>query len=128
MGNNRAGYYAKYYSVLFDPCEDYSYVAPWMDLLKRLDELYDRRDELIDQGGGYRNIASYQPGNDPQRRLADEEVYFALPEDLNWVDEIDLAITLAKKDLIEDWGLNVDLIVEPLVDQIQGQMVLPIAG
>lgn len=121
------GYYAKFYSVMFDPNEDYSYMPPWMELLERLDDLCDRREELTAQGGGCRNIAFGWTVTDPQIRFSDSDIRFALPDELNWVEDIDRAIAIAKKDLIEDWGINVDLIVEPIPDLIPGQIELPLA-
>lgn len=81
-----------YFSMLqleLDEEEDLSYPSPEQQLLWRLDDLKDRLQFLNARGASYRS--GYY--------LLDDDVRYALPEDLHCIYYVEKAIEMAKQDL-----------------------------
>lgn len=78
--------------------EDRSYPHPAEQLAWRLDDLVDRLEELNHAGAPRRN--GY--------RLSNDDIRYALAEDLDTLHDVEAAIEFAKEDLINIYGVAVD--------------------
>ncbi len=88
-------YYDTYIPYIVDDDYDWSYPAPEMQLLWRLDDLQDRLEELIAKDAPYRNFDIY----------SEDDIRYSLPEHLFDIDKVERAIELAKDDLVKKYGL-----------------------
>ena len=78
--------------------EDNSYPSPEQQLFWRLEDLKNRLQVLNKKGASYRS--GYY--------LLDDDVKYALPEDLHCVYYVERAIELAKRDLKNNYGIIID--------------------
>ena len=88
-------YYDTYLPYIVDDDYDWSYPAPEMQLLWRLDDLQDRLEELIAKDAPYRDGYIY----------SEDDIRYALPEHLYDIGKVERAIELAKDDLVNKYGL-----------------------
>ena len=88
-------YYDTYLPYIIDDDYDWSYPAPEMQLLWRLDDLQDRLEELIAKDAPYRDGYIY----------SEDDIRYALPEYLYDIGKVERAIELAKDDLVNKYGL-----------------------
>ena len=88
-------YYDTYLPYIIDDDYDWSYPAPEMQLLWRLDDLQDRLEELIAKDAPYRDGYIY----------SEDDIRYALPEHLFDIGKVERAIELAKDDLVNKYGL-----------------------
>ena len=88
-------YYDTYLPYIIDDDYDWSYPAPEMQLLWRLDDLQDRLEELIAKDAPYRDGYIY----------SEDDIRYALPEHLYDIGKVERAIELAKDDLVNKYGL-----------------------
>ena len=88
-------YYDTYLPYIIDDDYDWSYPAPEMELLWRLDDLQDRLEELIAKDAPYRDGYIY----------SEDDIRYALPEHLYDIGKVERAIELAKDDLVNKYGL-----------------------
>ncbi len=88
-------YYDTYLPYVVDDDYDWSYPGPEMQLLWRLDDLQDRLEELIAKDAPYRDGYIY----------SEDDIRYALPEDLYDIGKVERAIELAKDDLVNKYGL-----------------------
>lgn len=88
-------YYDTYLPYIIDDDYDWSYPAPKMQLLWRLDDLQDRLEELIAKDAPYRDGYIY----------SEDDIRYALPEHLYDIGKVERAIELAKDDLVNKYGL-----------------------
>ena len=88
-------YYDTYLAYIIDDNYDWSYPAPEMQLLWRLDDLQDRLEELI---------AKDAPCVDGYI-CTEDDIRYALPEYLFDIGNVERAIELAKDDLVNKYGL-----------------------
>ena len=95
---------------------DYSYAKPEQQLLWRLEDLENRREELA----GKRRVHEYSAC------FSDEDLRYILPEHLKSAAEVASAIELAVNDLAEKYGIYVrEKPAEelPVVDEITDMQV-----
>lgn len=78
--------------------DDFSYPSPKVQLLWRLEELKTRYEELIDEDFAYQNSLI----------LMEDDLRYALPENLHSIRHIKAAIELAELDLREKYGILVN--------------------
>lgn len=112
-------YYDTYLPYIIDDDYDWSYPAPEMQLLWRLDDLQDRLEELIAKDAPYRDGYIY----------SEDDIRYALPEHLYDIGKVERAIELAKDDLVNRYGLpNPDTLLsdesEIVSEDCIGQMTL----
>ena len=88
-------YYDTYLPYIVDDDYDWSYPAPEMQLLWRLDDPQDRLEELIAKDAPYRDGYIY----------SEDDIRYALPEHLYDIGKVERAIELAKDDLVNKYGL-----------------------
>lgn len=88
-------YYDTYLPYIIDDDYDWSYPAPEMQLLWRLDDLQDRLEELVAKDAPYRDGYIY----------SEDDIRYALPEHLFDIGKVERAIELAKDDLVNKYGL-----------------------
>lgn len=88
-------YYDTYLPYIIDDDYDWSYPAPEMQLLWRLDDLQDRLEELVAKDAPYRDGYIY----------SEDDIRYALPEHLYDIGKVERAIELAKDDLVNKYGL-----------------------
>lgn len=88
-------YYDTYLPYIIDDDYDWSYPAPEMELLWRLDDLQDRLEELIAKDAPYRDGYIY----------SEDDIRYALPEHLYDIGKVERAIELAKDDLVNKYSL-----------------------
>ena len=88
-------YYDTYLPYIIDDDYDWSYPAPEMQLLWRLDDLQDCLEELIAKDAPYRDGYIY----------SEDDIRYALPEHLFDIGKVERAIELAKDDLVNKYGL-----------------------
>ena len=88
-------YHVTYLPYIVDDDYDWSYPAPEMQLLWRLDVLQDRLEELIAKDAPYRDGYIY----------SEDDIRYALPEHLYDIGKVERAIELAKDDLVNKYGL-----------------------
>ena len=101
-GRIYVGYYDTYLPYIIEDGHDWSYPAPEMQLLWRLDDLQDRLEELTSDGATYSD----------EYIISDDEIKYALPEEFCDICQIERAIELAKYDLVNKYGLpNPDTLV-----------------
>lgn len=87
--------YDTYLPYIIDDDYDWSYPAPEMQLLWRLDDLQDRLEELVAKDAPYRDGYIY----------SEDDIRYALPEHLFDIGKVERAIELAKDDLVNKYGL-----------------------
>ena len=87
--------YDTYLTYIVDDYYDWSYPAPEMQLLWRLDDLQDRLEELVAKDAPYRDGYIY----------SEDDIRYALPEHLFDISKVERAIELAKDDLVNKYGL-----------------------
>ncbi|MED9969640.1 MAG: hypothetical protein UFA98_06475 [Ruminococcus sp.] len=112
------GYFSNYALEFFDYFEDNGFPSPEMELLWRLDDLKDQLEELIADGAPYQSGYNY----------TDDDIRCALPEHLCYVSDDQLyigdismvkrAIELAKKDLLNEYRINVYEDERSLMDSV----------
>ena len=120
-------YYNTYLPYIIDDDYDWSYPSPEMQLLWRLDDLYDVLDELKQEDAPRRNWY----------RLSDDDIRYAIPEAftipdndyLRSISVVERAIDLAKDDLVNKYGLpDPDTLIfdesEVVIKDCVGQMTL----
>ena len=83
-------YYDTYLPYIIDENYDWSYPAPEMQLLWRLDDLQDRLEELIAKDAPYRDGYIY----------SEDDIRYALPEHLTDIGKVERAIELAKDEYL----------------------------
>lgn len=88
-------YYAAYLPYIIDDDYDWSYPAPEMQLLWRLDDLQDRLEELITKDAPYRDGYMY----------SEEDIRYALTERLFDIGKVERAIEFVKDELVNKYGL-----------------------
>lgn len=88
-------YYDTYLPYIIDDDYDWSYPAPEMQLLYRLDDLQERLEELIAKDAKYRDGYIY----------SEDDIRYALPEYFCDISKVERAIELAKNDLVNKYGL-----------------------
>ena len=88
-------YYDTYLPYIIDNDYDWSYPAPEMQLLWRLDDLQDRLEELVAKDAPYRDGYIY----------SEDDIRYALPEYLYDISKVERAIELSKDDLVNKYGL-----------------------
>lgn len=88
-------YYAAYLPYIIDDDYDWSYPAPEMQLLWRLDDLQDRLEELITKDAPYRDGYMY----------SEEDIRYALTERLFDIGKVERAIEFIKDELVNKYGL-----------------------
>ena len=112
-------YYDTYLPYIVNDDYDWSYPAPEMQLLWRLDDLQDRLEELVAKDAPYRDGYIY----------AEDDIRYALPEHLFDISKVERAIELAKDDLVNKYGLpDPDTLIiddeEIIAEDCIGQMTL----
>ena len=112
-------YYDTYLPYIVDDDYDWSYPAPEMQLLWRLDDLQDRLEELIAKDAPCREGYIY----------SEDDIRYALPEHLYDIGKVERAIELAKDDLVNKYGLpDPDSLIydasEIVAEDCVGQMTL----
>lgn len=112
-------YYDTYLTYIVDDDYDWSYPAPEMQLLWRLDDLQDRLEELVAKDAPYRDGYIY----------SEDDIRYALPEHLFDISKVERAIELAKDDLANKYGLpDPDSLIydasEIVAEDCVGQMTL----
>lgn len=112
-------YYDTYLPYIVNDDYDWSYPAPEMQLLWRLDDLQDRLEELVAKDAPYRDGYIY----------AEDDIRYALPEHLFDIGKVERAIELAKDDLVNKYGLpDPDTLIiddeEIIAEDCIGQMTL----
>lgn len=88
-------YYDAYLPYIIDDDYDWSYPAPEMQLLWRLDDLQDRLEELITKDAPYRDGYMY----------SEDGIRYALPERLFDIGKVERAIEFIKDELVNKYGL-----------------------
>lgn len=86
---------------------DHSYASPERRLLWRLDDLEERLDELKKRDVLYKN----------ELLQTREDIHNALPEHLQDIYSVELALELAKADLLEKYGIDVHGLYEENRDE-----------
>ena len=76
--------------------EDHSYPTEEQQLMWRIDDLKDRLQELQEKGASYRSGYVYM----------DEDIKYALPEDLHCIYHVEKALEMAKQDLYNKYGID----------------------
>ena len=76
--------------------EDNSYPTEEQQLMWRIDDLKDRLQELQDKGASYRSGYIYM----------NEDIKYALPEDLHCIYHVEKALEMAKQDLYNKYGID----------------------
>lgn len=112
------GYFSNYALEFFDYFEDNGFPSPEMELLWRLDSLKEQLEELIANGAPNQSGCIYN----------DDDIRCALPEHLCYVSDDQLyigdismvkrAIELAKKDLLNEYRINVYEDERSLMDSV----------
>lgn len=101
-GKIYVGYYDTYLPYIIEDGHDWSYPAPEMQLLWRLDDLQDRLEELTSDGATYSD----------EYIISVDEIKYALPEEFCDICQIERTIELAKDDLVNKYGLpNLETLV-----------------
>lgn len=108
-----------YLPYMIDDDYDWSYPAPEMQLLWRLDDLQERLEELIVKDAQYRDGYIY----------SEDDIRYALPEYFRDISKVERAIELAKDDLVTKYGLpDPDTLIfdesKIVVEDCVGQMSL----
>lgn len=76
--------------------EDHSYPTEEQQLMWRVDDLKDRLQELQEKGASYRSGYVY----------TDEDIKYALPEDLHCIYHVEKALVMAKQNLYNKYGID----------------------
>lgn len=102
------GYYYDLAQKYIEFDSDRSYPCPEEQLLWRLDDLHDKREELIEADTMQQDWT----------RLTDDEIRYAVPEYFGTIVDVERAIELAIEDLKNDYEIDVleimeNTIVEP---------------
>ena len=96
-------YYTNLAAAYMNEDGDYSYPSPERELFWRMEDLESRLEELRSKNACYESHVTVP-----------DDIRYALPEHLGTVHEVKRAIELAKNDLRDKYGINLEAYIDQM--------------
>ena len=97
------GYYTNLAAAFLGEDSDYSYPSPERELLRRMDDLESKLEELRSKNGCYESHITVP-----------DDIRYALPEHLGTLSEVKRAIKFARNDLRDKYGINLEAYIDQM--------------